>query len=253
MSQRHGDPGGDAVRPAVPDQGGRRDHGNAVTDDHVAGPRGDDEHGEAARQLVHHRTDRLVRRADARDRPTPTGTASSSRPSCWATPSTARCSSASTSPATLTDLEDCLDDGLCSESESLQYLSPDGKKLSASVRGVEAGGGSAELRRHTRRGQPDVVRRQRVRAGRRHGRGHLPVAFRGEPLHADRACSWTSPLASARHTAIRSPARRSPTPGRTRAAFNGRAHGDRLRGPDGDDHVRGAGAERAATDLAVRS
>jgi hypothetical protein len=30
-------------------------------------------------------------------------------------------------------LEDCLDDGLCSESKSLQYLSPDGKKLSASV------------------------------------------------------------------------------------------------------------------------
>ena len=30
-------------------------------------------------------------------------------------------------------LEDCLDDGLCSESESLEYLSPDGKKMSASV------------------------------------------------------------------------------------------------------------------------
>jgi hypothetical protein len=30
-------------------------------------------------------------------------------------------------------LEDCLDDGLCSESKSLEYLSPDGKKLSATV------------------------------------------------------------------------------------------------------------------------
>ena len=30
-------------------------------------------------------------------------------------------------------LQDCLDNGLCSESESLRYLSPDGKKMSATV------------------------------------------------------------------------------------------------------------------------
>ena len=48
---------------------------------------------------------------------------------------------------------------------------------------VEAGGGSAELRRHTRRAQSGILRRQRVRADRRHGRGQLRVAVRGGTLH----------------------------------------------------------------------
>ena len=45
---------------------------------------------------------------------------------------------------TAVDLSDCIDDGLCSASESLQYMSPDGRKLSASVRAWDPGLGAPD-------------------------------------------------------------------------------------------------------------
>ena len=66
------------------------------------------------------------------------------------------------------DVATCLDDGTCSESASLQYLSPDGKKLSATVQPWRpATGEPSSTPRPTRANRG--VRRQRVRAGQRHG------------------------------------------------------------------------------------
>ena len=189
VSQSHRDPGGDAVRPAVPDQGGRRDHGNAVTDDHVPGPRGDDGHGEVARRLVHPRTDRLVRRADARDRVhrlerqeaaglavgEPRRRPGVRQPRRHKRPDR-RLGGLSGRRAVLR--------------ERVAGVPQPGRQEDVRHGGaVEAGGGSAELRRHTRRAQSDVVRRQRVRADRRHGRGQLRVALRGRHPARNRACS----------------------------------------------------------------
>ena len=95
---------------------------------------GDHDHGAVARQLVHHHEPTGTTTSRRWRSTTPTGTASTGRPTCWGTRPTATRSSASTSSGdTDLDFDDCLDDGTCSESASLQYLSPDGKKLSATV------------------------------------------------------------------------------------------------------------------------
>ena len=131
---RHRDPGGDAVRPAVPDQGGRRDHGNAVTDDHVPGPRGRRRPRRGC-TTAGSSSNRPARTTSRRSRSSYIDWDGKQQQAWLLGNPDARPGVRQPRRHKRPDrgLEDCLDDGLCSESKSLEYLSPDGKKLSASV------------------------------------------------------------------------------------------------------------------------
>ena len=148
-------------------------------------------------------------------------------------------------------LEDCLDDGLCSESESLEYLSPDGKKMSATVEQWKPAVGAPSYDATPVELSPTSY----------DANGFAPTDATGEVSYEWRfeTAPCTKPCVLLKGP-LAPPDYGDPVSGAEvthtwpySGALHGCPHGDRRRGADGDDQLRGSGGERAATDPGARS